>query len=601
MPVIPIDSTIIFPTAATCRGCHGFDANGHALVDGAGNDVNIYDDWRSTMMANSAKDPFWRAKVSHEVLLFPQYSDEIQTKCTSCHAPNGHYTAMYRGHEHYTLADLVQDTIGLDGVTCSTCHKISEENFAGTNSGVINFDTNRVVYGPYYLPFAPPMEEFVGFKPLLGQHISEAGLCAPCHTLITQPFDNEGQPTGHSFVEQATYHEWVNSTYKTQNITCQECHVPRIKDPVVISANYLFLEGRYPFGLHELAGANTMMLQLMKNNKEALGIEAGDDQFDATIEATMAMLQQKSLQLSLTVEDQTADSITFALRIVNRAGHKFPSGYPSRRAFVSFVVQSEFGDTIFQSGVLQPNLEITGQTGATEPHHNIINNPQQAQIYEMVVGDINHIFTTVLERGYDPIKDNRIPPAGFSTAHYSYDTTRIVGAALQDPDFNLNGDTEGTGADIVHYRISIEGFQGLLSANATIFYQSLPPRWMTEIFASSTPEIETFRTMFDSADKSAVAVANTHIDDVYVDGTVPTKEILKVFSVNIAPNPVIGSTCNIAVNGATLKEVKVYDGQGRLLATETEHPGRVNLPGKGLFLVEIITDRGKLVKKVIHY
>jgi hypothetical protein len=79
-----------------------------------------------------------------------------------------------------------------------------------------------------------------------------------------------------------------------QNITCQDCHFPRIKDPIVISSNYLFLEGRVPFGLHEMAGANTMMLKLMKENREALGITASAENFDKTIAATYAMLQDKS-------------------------------------------------------------------------------------------------------------------------------------------------------------------------------------------------------------------------------------------------------------------------------------------------------------------
>jgi hypothetical protein len=48
-----------------------------------------------------------------------------------------------------------------------------------------------------------------------------------------------------------------------------------------------------------------------------------------------------------------------------------------------------------------------------EPHYQIINRPDQAQIYEMVMGDVNGQFTTVLMRGYAPLKDNRLPPIGF--------------------------------------------------------------------------------------------------------------------------------------------------------------------------------------------
>ena len=48
-----------FASAGKCDHCHGYDENGMASTDGEGGDVNVVDDWSSTMMANSAKDPFW--------------------------------------------------------------------------------------------------------------------------------------------------------------------------------------------------------------------------------------------------------------------------------------------------------------------------------------------------------------------------------------------------------------------------------------------------------------------------------------------------------------------------------------------------------------
>ncbi|MDV7389968.1 hypothetical protein RZS08_01390, partial [Arthrospira platensis SPKY1] len=112
----------------------------------------------------------------------------------------GHYTAILRGHQHYTIADMLADPVGLDGVSCSACHKISAEQLGELHSGHINFDTNRVVYGQYPLPFEAPMAEFVGITPVFGPHISEAGLCASCHTLITESIGEDGQFTGATFV-----------------------------------------------------------------------------------------------------------------------------------------------------------------------------------------------------------------------------------------------------------------------------------------------------------------------------------------------------------------------------------------------------------------
>ncbi|MBL0096630.1 MAG: hypothetical protein IPP46_09170 [Bacteroidetes bacterium] len=102
----PLDSGEYFSLPQNCKGCHGFDSLGAANVDLNGMDVNLYDDWETSMMGLAAVDPFWRAKVSHEVLVNPSHANELQNLCTKCHAPLGHYTAFYKGQPHYTLADL---------------------------------------------------------------------------------------------------------------------------------------------------------------------------------------------------------------------------------------------------------------------------------------------------------------------------------------------------------------------------------------------------------------------------------------------------------------------------------------------------------------
>ena len=57
------------------------------LADAAGKDVSITTDWRSTMMANAAKDPVWQAKVASETARTPALKDVIEKKCAKCHTP----------------------------------------------------------------------------------------------------------------------------------------------------------------------------------------------------------------------------------------------------------------------------------------------------------------------------------------------------------------------------------------------------------------------------------------------------------------------------------------------------------------------------------
>jgi len=463
-------------------------------------------------MANSAKDPFWRAKVSHEVLVNPQHTAELEDKCTTCHAPMGNYTSKFQGHEHYSMADLLVDTIGLDGVSCGACHQLSPDNLGAEFSGVMEFDTSRVQYGPHENPFAPPMANFVGFTPIASDHINDANLCASCHTLIT---------------------------------------------------------------------------------------DASDDDFNETIFKTYDMLQLKTLDISLDLEALDPDSAYFKVTLNNKAGHKFPSGYPSRRAFIEFTVVTEQGDTLFKSGVLDPTYEVEGHDPVFEPHYQMINQSAQVQIYELVNGDINGDFSTVLERGFAGLKDNRLPPLGFSTDHMVYDTTQIIGNALTDTDFNKNenGD-QGTGGDVIFYHIPLNNYTGLVDIRAKVFYQSLPPKWMAEMFGESTPEIETFRTMYDEADQSAVLINSAQINDLFIESTSVTE--VSPQQLGLSPNPTADGW--IHLDGTKdIQNLRIYNLSGQLMKVIEKPGNRFELPQhSGIYLIEMETANEVFAVKLLR-
>ena len=50
-------------------------------------------DWRSTMMANAARDPYWQASVRREILDHPKLTAAIEDKCATCHMPMARYLA----------------------------------------------------------------------------------------------------------------------------------------------------------------------------------------------------------------------------------------------------------------------------------------------------------------------------------------------------------------------------------------------------------------------------------------------------------------------------------------------------------------------------
>ena len=56
----------IFQTSDRCFACH------NGLSTAAGEDISIGLSWRPTMMANSARDPYWQAGVRRESMDHPE-------------------------------------------------------------------------------------------------------------------------------------------------------------------------------------------------------------------------------------------------------------------------------------------------------------------------------------------------------------------------------------------------------------------------------------------------------------------------------------------------------------------------------------------------
>ncbi|MCB9185508.1 MAG: T9SS type A sorting domain-containing protein [Flavobacteriales bacterium] len=600
---LPLSDNGYFKASGNCDGCHGYDEQQEANVDGELNDISPVTMWRGTMMANAAKDPLWKAKVSHEVAVNPSHQEALEDKCTSCHAPLGRYSHVEFNLGPYGMDDLATDSLGMDGVSCLACHKQSTQDLGNLNSGNLNFAPQPVAFGPFEKPFEPPMQDLVGILPVPSNHIQDAGICAGCHSLLTESVDLQGNFTGQTFIEQATYHEWLNSSYNNGQplaSTCQECHMPEDDAAVILSANYSELFPREPFRRHELVGGNTFMLKLMRDNAASIGLAATDQVMDSTIARTERMLKNRTLNLDLSFATFDNDTGYFEVRLENLAGHKFPSGYPSRRAFVEFIVFESSGDTLFKSGVLQSDFEVEGHDAVYEPHYDVITSEDQVQIYEMIMGDVNGDRTTVLERAFTHLKDNRLTPKGFTTSHSVYDTTQIVGYALADADFNFDG-FEGSGTDIIHYHIPLNGYNGNIKIRARVFYQVLPPRFLTELFGTSTPEISTFQTMYNNADKTPELVVADSILSINVVTGISDKDPI---AFEAYPNP--SSTGIVQLKGDHLENISsitIYDVEGRLLSQFSQYPIKgLELPTKpGIYLIRVNTENASNLLRVLRY
>jgi hypothetical protein len=502
---------VYFTGSGNCVNCHAPDPDGEALVDEHGATVSPVADWQATLMANSARDPFWQAKVDHEGLVNPAHREAIENVCTACHAPQGFHEAHMTGTagpNGYTMDDLMADELGLDGVGCTGCHSIDNDNLGGRSNGDLPINTENVAWGGFENPWDGLMSGQTGFIPAFGEHMRSSEVCASCHSLYTHTQDLDGEETGQIFFEQTTYLEWVNSAFNAENVQCQTCHMPLVEGGAIAATqpNWLFPQR---FGKHHFVGGNAFMLKLMRDNAVQLNLSATSTQFDSTIARTTASLQQATAILNMRQLASSPDEWAFEVEVENLAGHKFPSGYPARVAFLEFTLVSTSGDTLFHSGAWSRENGIAGRDAGWEPHWNEITEENQVQIYELVLGDVAGQTTQVLERAAEVLKDNRLVPRGFSSLHPAYDTVAVGPMASLDADFNRRLGEEGSGTDRLVYRVpAVDGSPGV-EATVRLHYQAVPAQWVAAMFEFSdqSERIANFESMYDAADRTPVVVA----------------------------------------------------------------------------------------------
>ena len=526
-------------TAESCALCHSASDQATAMRDSAGRPIAPFDLWRSTMMANSARDPYWRAVMSAEMAAAPEAKALIAHECLKCHAPlasqaglddHGTGDPLHALHCDSTLGELA-----LDGVSCTICHGMTPDGLGTPASYTAGFqlDPWRRLFGPHEDPVTGPMRVHSGFTPAHGPHVMRSAMCGSCHTLITNPLDSEGRPDSSiAFHEQSPYLEWRNSSFTNEGPdgalfaekgpnarTCQDCHMPqRDEDGQEIvtrlahnppGRDFPFIDPRQPFGRHLLVGGNTLMLAILRDNAEALRVAAPREAFDATIAAARAQLAHRTASLSVSRPRERDGRVTFEVTVLNHTGHKLPTGHPSRRVWLEVVVRDATGAVRFSSGQYDADGRIVDGSGDVlpselpggpiEPHRDRVTGGDEVASYRAVIADRSGAPTHTLLQGAAWYVDDRILPRGWSAEHPDAAATRAVG---------VDGDEDfGAGRDTVHFSLPLSDAEGL-TIEARLLYQSVSPRWVAELARYETPEITTFLEMYRRADRAPEVLAS---------------------------------------------------------------------------------------------
>jgi hypothetical protein len=483
--------------------------------------------------------------------------------CTACH--------------HMVLDEATRQTVA--GTSQNACIAerqalLNPDNtgFARTFTGSFLVGSPDKLIGQFEKPQQAPMKNALGITPVEDRRISDSEVCGSCHT-VHLPVLRDGKLLGHTY-EQATYAEWAFSGYRVGSTadgelpfgagsdpqSCQNCHMgshepdgsktvskiasiqehsnfPEVENG--LGPKDIDLNPRSGFARHTLVGLNIFLVKMAEQFPDILGIGTRDpmmgsqaaDPLLTTEQAILDQAGQETATISVDHLELTDQSLNATVTVTSKAGHKFPSGVGFRRAFITFTVYNQNGDSIWESGGTNPIGALVDENGMPldgeywwkedcsgyarpgerphQPHFQTITRQSQAQIYQELTskpptgvsapmcsqsappqGDLTTSFFSICT----VVKDNRILPKNYLPLNSRRQVARALGAGDDlaedagpaavgdDPDY-LTG-----GADSLTYRIALTDLpKGAhpASVQAALNYQATPPFYLQDRFCTA--------------------------------------------------------------------------------------------------------------------
>jgi hypothetical protein len=435
-----------------------------------------------------------------------------------------------------------------DGVSCTVCHHVIPEGLGTkkTFSGKFKVGPPDEVYGPFASDqvLTYPMKQALGITPKYGKQIKDSDLCGSCHTVEPPKIPLKGGKKGplkpfNSFShsnEQTTWMEWENSDFKNKNETCANCHLPNHFPPAMIKegktsplppfriANIetpdfpqvpnmtapenIDLKPKAGYRRHTLVGMNLFTIKIFNQFQGLNGFsqffpgtpapplppDANPVQpLDLAEQEIIWQAKNKTVELSIDSLKETKGNLEAKVSVINLGGHKFPTGVGFRRAFLQFSVLggSDGNQILWSSGRTSPAGVLIDQNGDWLPseftdnpkklqnNYSLISKQDQVQIYEnRETNNLGKLTTSFLGL-FNEYKDNRILPKGWSsTGLYNKKT------APYEKGKRVYPKPDEIGQDHVTYQIPLFKIQEAKSVQVGLYYQSIPPYFLRDRFAT---------------------------------------------------------------------------------------------------------------------
>ncbi len=460
---------------------------------------------------------------------------------------------------------------------------LDPDHLSETFTGNFRVGPPDQLFGPFPNPDSAqpvrtkPMQHALGITPVYGAQMARSELCGTCHTVFLPVFDDRGQLAGTAY-EQTTYLEWLLSDFTPYGPSggpsdadadagagksCQDCHLPRshggqdldtgianIQDTRYPEAEFLLPAAEVdiperPFSRHTMYGLNAFLGAFFQQFPLLLGYRQQDymnggvrPPLITARESVLDIARAQTAEVAITELAWRDDSLDVGVTVTSLTGHSLPSGVGFRRLFIELLVLDGAGQPVWASGrtndvgvilagtsdrPLPTEFWQAGPNGLPfQPHHQVITDGGQVQIYEEITQNAALAFTSSFLHRYWEIKDNRLRPRGWNPARLSDPGRRAeYGAATRpgqgpeqhwwpeperprryenpafpaiaaytdtkgDPDYTLaeHGQRGLPGTDSLRYRVTLPAPERARAASVqvTLYSQSTPPHYLKERF-----------------------------------------------------------------------------------------------------------------------